>query len=146
MKSNIKFAVGERDELIKEFPKQFLTSKTSSNAMNNKGCHICFSPLCLEQLTWGSVTSDLECYYRPTNADLALTFNVGHIYVRSKGYDRPRPKQKPCLQHNTFYQTTAVNLQVCTFRAETAEENILYQVQTLETFREKQSGLLLMKM
>jgi len=48
MKSNIKFAVGERDELIKEFPKQFLTSKTSSNAMNNKGCHICFSPLCLE--------------------------------------------------------------------------------------------------
>jgi len=47
MKRNIKFAVSERDELIIELPKQFLTFKTSSNARIHNGRHIDFSPLCL---------------------------------------------------------------------------------------------------
>jgi len=46
MKRNIKFAVGERDELIIEFHKQFLTFKMSSNARIKNGRHIDFSPLC----------------------------------------------------------------------------------------------------
>ena len=45
MKSNIKFAVSERDELIIEFPKQFLMFKMSSNAKVHNGRHIDFSPL-----------------------------------------------------------------------------------------------------
>jgi len=40
MKRNIKFASSKRDELIIEFPKQFLMSKTLSNATNNNG-HQC---------------------------------------------------------------------------------------------------------
>jgi len=46
MKRNINFDVGKRDELIIEFPKQFLTFKTSLNATNHNGRHIDFSPLC----------------------------------------------------------------------------------------------------
>jgi len=46
MKRNTKFAVGERDKLIMEFPKQCLTSKMSLNATNHNGCHMYFSPLC----------------------------------------------------------------------------------------------------
>ena len=41
---NIKFAVSERDELITEPLKHYLTFKMSSNAMNPNGRHLCLSP------------------------------------------------------------------------------------------------------